>query len=84
MCSFWKSTFVGYHCITLRKGVDAFVKLKLYTLLGEEVAVLVDAPRSAGTHTIPFRLPVGLVSGTYVYRLRVGTEVASGVFIIHR
>ena len=54
------------------------------TMLGEVVVVLVDGHQSAGTYTIPFRLPGGLISGVYGYNLRVGTEAASGIFIIHK
>jgi len=56
--------------------VRARVRLTLYSLLGQEVAVLLDDVRNAGTH----RLELGgadLASGTYFYRLDASEE--SGV-----
>ena len=50
------------------------VRLAVYNLLGQEVAVLVDGSRSAGHHTVPFDGD-DLPSGSYVYRLQVGKEV---------
>jgi hypothetical protein len=48
------------------------VSLKIYDVLGEEVAVLVDGLQSAGTHTARFDGSL-LRSGVYFYRLQTGT-----------
>ena len=50
------------------------VRLVVYDLLGQEVAVLVDGSRPAGHHTVRFD-GGGLPSGSYVYRLQIGEEV---------
>ena len=50
------------------------VRLAVYDLLGQEVAVLVDGSRPAGHHTARFD-GGDLPSGSYVYRLQVGDEV---------
>jgi len=47
----------------------AYVSLEIYNVLGERVAVLVDAHREAGYHTAVFEGET-LPSGTYLYRLR--------------
>ncbi len=44
------------------------VRLSVYDLLGRQIAVLVDAPRSAGAHVVTLSAN-GLPSGAYVYRL---------------
>jgi bacillolysin len=47
------------------------VTLRVYDILGREVATLVDAQRPAGVHTVPFD-GSGLSSGVYLYRLDAG------------
>lgn len=48
-------------------------RLSVHDLLGREVAVLVDAPHSAGTHSVTFD-GSGLASGVYMVRLQAGAE----------
>ncbi|MXW64399.1 MAG: choice-of-anchor B family protein [Bacteroidetes bacterium SB0662_bin_6] len=52
------------------------VRLVVYDLLGQEVAVLVDGSRPAGHHTVRFD-GGDLPSGSYVYRLQVGEEIVA-------
>ena len=54
--------------------VNSHVELKVFDLLGREVATLVDGRVSAGYHEVSFNAP-GLSSGLYIYRLV--TETAS-------
>lgn len=57
--------------ITLRLPEATRVRLSVHSLLGQEVALLVDAVRGAGVHRVTFdgsRLP----SGIYLYRLEAG------------
>ncbi len=50
---------------------SAFVTLKVYNLLGEEVAMLISEQQSAGIHRINWDAR-GLASGVYLYRLEAG------------
>jgi hypothetical protein len=52
-------------------GVE-FVTLKVYDMLGNEIAVLVEGERDAGTHNVEFNSS-GLSSGTYFYRIQAGS-----------
>jgi hypothetical protein len=49
-----------------------FVTLKVYDVLGREVATLVNEAKGAGEHEIVFDAS-GLASGFYFYRLRAGS-----------
>ncbi len=60
------STFIHF---TLPKS--EFVTLKIYNILGEEVASLVNDKLRAGNHTYPFD-GGDLASGVYMYRIEAG------------
>lgn len=59
--------------ISFQLSVRSFVTLKVYNLLGEEVAVLAEGEKNPGTHTVRFD-PSDLPSGVYFYRLRATSE----------
>lgn len=61
---------------TINFGLNAMsnVKLTVYNMLGQEVAVLVDKELPAGAHSIIFNASY-LASGTYLYRLEAGNQV---------
>lgn len=50
---------------------QARVELKVYNLLGQEVATLVNEVRAAGVHNVRFN-GSALASGVYIYRLTAG------------
>ena len=52
------------------------VSLKVYSLLGQEVATLVDGVKSAGNFTVQFSARRGIASGMYLYRLEAAGKVA--------
>ncbi|HEX2867449.1 MAG TPA: two-component regulator propeller domain-containing protein [Ignavibacteriales bacterium] len=52
-------------------AVDQNVKLKVYDMLGKEVATLVDEYKSAGVHTVQFNAS-HLPSGVYIYTIQAG------------
>jgi len=62
---------------------SAFVTLKVYNLLGEEVATLIAEQRSAGIHWFNWDAG-GLASGVYLYRLEAGNFVQSKKLILMR
>ncbi len=57
------------------------VQLKVYDILGREIATLVNQDQSFGEHEIIFNAS-GLVSGTYIYRLQVGNYVQTKKMIL--
>ena len=65
--------------ITFRVPSFGFVSLKIFDVLGREVATLVDEEKEAGTYAVSFdtrHSELGtLSSGTYFYRLRAGEVV---------
>ncbi|MBK7142835.1 MAG: T9SS type A sorting domain-containing protein [bacterium] len=54
----------------------AHVRLTVYNLLGQQVAKLVDAEQSAGTHNVVWQAH-GQSSGFYLYRLQAGEASAT-------
>jgi hypothetical protein len=62
---------------------SAFVTLKVYNLLGEEIATLVSEQRTAGIHKLNWDAR-GLASGVYLYRLEAGDNVQSKKLILMR
>jgi hypothetical protein len=58
-----------------------FVTLKIYNLLGEELATLVAKQQIAGTHRINFN-GEGFSSGIYFYQLQSGSFCATKKFVI--
>jgi hypothetical protein len=52
------------------------VSLRIFNLLGQEVALLANDDLSAGRYEIRWN-PEGLASGTYFYRLQAGSYVES-------
>jgi hypothetical protein len=67
----------------------AQVSLKVYNVLGNEVATLVNGRQEAGSYTVPFNTNKGtlnLSSGVYLYRLEVtqmrdGASALTGSFV---
>ncbi|NWF50735.1 MAG: T9SS type A sorting domain-containing protein [Ignavibacteriaceae bacterium] len=68
--------------ISWQSPVSGHQTLKVYDILGNEVATLVDEYREAGRYEIEFNAEVGslqMASGVYYYQLRVGdTSTGSG------
>jgi len=64
---FNSSTTIGYQV-----GTSGLVRLSLYTLLGQEVAVLVNDIKQPGHYEVTFDAK-DLPSGMYVYQLRAGS-----------
>ncbi len=60
--------------------VSSHVSLKVFNLLGQEVAALVNVSQEAGNYSVPFNSIEGafpLSSGVYIYRLEAGSFIAT-------
>lgn len=57
--------------ITFELGQNGFTSLKVYDMLGREVATLANQRMVAGTHTVNFDAS-NFSSGIYIYQLKVG------------
>jgi len=53
-----------------------FATLKVYDVLGNEIATLVNEEKSASSYAVEFNV-TGLTSGIYVYRLKAGNFIES-------
>lgn len=62
---------------------DARVELRVYNLLGQRVAVIVDEQQKAGYHEVVFQNQA-LPSGVYFYRLHAGSYVQTKKMLIVR
>ncbi len=60
-----------------------FVTLKIYDLLGRQVAALVSEKMAAGIHTLKWDAG-GLAGGVYLYRLNAGNFVQSKKLVLMR
>ncbi len=67
--------------ISWQLPVDAFVSLKVYDVLGNEVASLVNEEKPAGIYEVEFDAST-LSSGTYFYRLEAGSFVQTRKMIL--
>jgi len=66
-------------------GNAGLVSLKVYDVLGHEVATLVNGRQEAGSYTVPFNTNKGtlsLSSGVYFYRLEAGSFVSTKRLIL--
>lgn len=66
------ATVINYS-VPQNSGVMNHVSLKIYNMLGQEVAVLIDKEQAAGHYTATFN-GSGLASGIYLYSLRVDNQ----------
>ena len=69
--------------ITYTLPAAAHVTLKVFDLLGQEVATLVDRPEPAGINSVRFDAS-RLSSGTYYYRIAAGSYVATRQMLLIR
>jgi hypothetical protein len=67
--------------ISFQISQNDFVSLKVYNILGNEVATLVNENKSAGKYEVSFDAS-SLSSGTYFYKLQTGSFVESKKMIL--
>ncbi len=60
---------------------SGFVQLRVYDMLGQEVANLVNKKQSAGNYKIEFNAS-SLTSGVYFYRIQAGNFVETKKLIV--
>jgi len=60
-----------------------FVTLKVYDVLGNEIATLVNEEKPAGKYNVEFRIDnLELTSGIYFYQLRVGSYIETKKMVL--
>jgi hypothetical protein len=70
--------------VTLRRAQsDNKVTLKVYDVLGNEIATLVDEQKEAGYYEVEF-VATQLASGVYIYRLQTGNFVSAKKMLLLR
>lgn len=69
--------------IEFRIADHGFVTLKIFDVLGNEVATLVNEEKPSGTYNVDFD-GTGLTSGVYFYKLRAGSFVQTKKMILLR
>lgn len=69
--------------ISWQSSVDNFVTLKVFDLLGREVALLANDYMEAGTHSVEFNAS-HLPSGIYLYRIQIGNYVETRKLILQK
>jgi hypothetical protein len=77
----WPNPFNPATTISFQVPSSSGVSLKVYDLVGREVATLVDEVKPAGMYTVRFD-GTGLASGTYVYRMEAGSFVATKKLVL--
>jgi len=67
---------------------ESFVTLKVFDILGKEVATLVNEYKEAGNYEIEFNVAQGslpeITSGVYFYQLRAGDYVETKKMVLRR
>ena len=78
------STIIEYSIPLLggARGGSQFVTLKIYDMLGNEVAVLVNEWKEAGSHSVNFSARNGYASGVYYYQLKIGSLIETKKMIL--
>jgi len=75
------TTKIKYTIPSVRTSIMKFVQLKVYDVLGNEVATLVDECQEAGRYEVTFDASQ-LTSGIYLYRLNAGDFTSTKKLIL--
>jgi hypothetical protein len=79
------STSIQYAIPQNARGERQEVSLKVYDVLGNEIAILVNEEKPAGSYEVEFQSTVGsqqLASGVYYYQLRAGDYLETKKMIL--
>jgi hypothetical protein len=77
----YPNPFNPYTTIRFQVPNSSFVNLKVYDILGNEVATLVNEEKSTGSYEVEFDAS-GLSSGIYFYKLQAGSFVETKKMIL--
>ena len=77
------STKIKYSVPIVRTGLALSVQLKIYDMLGNEIATLVDEYKPAGSYEVNFNASQ-FSSGIYFYKLQTGSYVETKKMILLR
>ena len=67
--------------ITFALPLAGNVELKVYDIIGKEVASLVSGNMTVGTHVVPFDASA-LASGVYIYKITAGSFIDSKKMVL--
>ena len=68
--------------ISFELPISGYTTLKVYDMLGSEIAVLVDKELTSGSHSVNFDA-ANLATGTYIYQLNVnGTRITNKMILL--
>ncbi len=76
------STKIKYTIPSVGTSLMKFVQLKIYDVLGNEVATLVNEEKPAGSYEVTFSAADGLTSGVYLYKLTAGSFIQTRKMIL--
>jgi len=76
------TTIIKYSIPSSGNGRSLIVKLKIYDVLGKEIATLVNEEQPVGNYSVKFDATNTLPSGVYFYQLRAGKFVETKKFIL--
>ncbi len=76
----YPNPFAGAATLTYGLPEASHVRLRVYDVIGREMAVLVDKWHSAGAHSVRMDAS-SWPSGVYLYRLEAGNQVATGSLV---
>ena len=69
------------HSLLSKEALGEVITLKVYDILGNEVATLVNEPKEPGYYEVQFNAS-NLASGVYLYRLEYGNRMLMKKFIL--
>ena len=72
------STFISW-----QSPVDNFVRLKVFDILGREVATLINEYKEAGFHSVEFNAS-DIPSGVYIYSIQIGKYTENRKLILQK
>lgn len=81
LCSNYPNPFNPTTTIKFDLPNDGFVQLKVFDILGNEVATIVNENRVAGSYEVTFNAST-FASGVYIYKIQAGTFINSKKMIL--